>query len=139
MAASSSKGNDFGAFLGAFNNSRKSSFDISGITGPGGSVLSSPAADVGRAGSRSLPAFLPEAPTPAPQAAPTNNLLGILLSKEGPISIGELADGTTLPFEELARALEVLKSTSMVRITADGSRQLVELTDVGRELAQLVR
>lgn len=77
------------------------------------------------------------AATLSPNQASNDTLLGYLVANDHPTPIANLVAQTTIPFSSLASALETLKSAHLVAVTAKGNDEVVELTDIGRQVAKL--
>jgi predicted transcriptional regulator len=75
--------------------------------------------------------------TPTQNQHSHNTVLGYLFTRDHPTPVSELVTQTPMSFGALASALDTLKNARLVEVTAQGNNEIVELTDIGRQVAKI--
>ena len=75
--------------------------------------------------------------TPPQSSASPNVVLEYLLSHDGPIPVAEILDQTPISISSFAAMLDTLVSAKLVKLTTAGTSERLELTDIGRKVAEL--
>lgn len=111
MSSLSSKGNDFGAFLGALNQQ-----NLSGGINP--YELAKQGGGRGDPSSR-------------------DTVWNYLVNHDGPVSVAKLMQETPISYGALSDALDTLRTAQWIQVTQDGTDERVTLTDIGRQIVKL--